>query len=50
MFELQLKLFADAARAWAESFGSQPDSDDEERIDVELAVNSVIASKKRQRA
>jgi hypothetical protein len=37
-----------AAMSWAESFGSQPDCDDDEsRIDVEQAVNSVIARGKR---
>jgi hypothetical protein len=37
-----------AAMSWAESFGCQPDSDnDESRIDVEQAVNSVIARGKR---
>jgi predicted anti-sigma-YlaC factor YlaD len=36
-----------AAMSWAESFGSTPDSDDDEGIDVELAVNLAIASRKR---
>jgi hypothetical protein len=36
-----------AAMSWAESFGCQPESDDDERIDVELAVNFAIASGKR---
>jgi len=36
-----------AAMSWAESFGSTPESDDDEGIDVELAVNLAIASRKR---
>jgi hypothetical protein len=42
-------LITAAALLWAESFGCQPDSDDEECIDVEQAVNSAIARGKRFR-